>query len=83
MGHICQESPAQENAAAQFERQLVHAYLAGAGHDAQALVARNDDEARRLLADASQYAHEQSSEIHVRRRHLWAAHPELTSHLYE
>ena len=78
-----QESRSEEQPAAQFERQLIDAYLAGAGYDAHALAARNDDEARRLLADASHYAHEQTTEIHVRRRHLWTAHAELTPYLYE
>jgi len=41
---------------ADLERELIRAYLAGAGHDFQSLVARTDDDARRLLAEASKYA---------------------------
>jgi hypothetical protein len=67
---------------AQFERHLIQAFLAGAGHDAQTLLSRSDDEAQRLVAHASRYASERVSEIHVRWRAPWPSQPAPT-HLYE
>jgi hypothetical protein len=51
---------------AELERELIHAYLAGAGHDPQALLAENDNAARRLLADAALYASAKLTEIESR-----------------
>jgi hypothetical protein len=53
-----------------IEQQLIRAYVAGAGHDLDALLARNDEEARKLLADASQYASEKLSEVEARSHYL-------------
>jgi hypothetical protein len=62
-------SPVEEPLA-QLERQLLHAYLAGAGHDFHELMTRDDDGSRQLLADASLYASERLSEIEARAHYL-------------
>ena len=71
----------QPRAPAQFERHLMSAYLAGAGHDVETLLARTDDQARQLLARALEYACEKSSEMYVRECYLALAVP--TPYLYE
>jgi hypothetical protein len=55
---------------AELERQLIGAYLAGAGQDFAELIGRPDSEARRLLADASAYASLKLSEVDARLRYL-------------
>ena len=62
---------------AELERHLISAYVAGTGHDLHALLARSDDEARRLLADASRYASAKLSEIEARSQYLHKLHGEL------
>ena len=59
-----------EEPLAELERQLIHAYLAGSGHDFHSLVERNDAEAQRLLAAASEYASAKLSEIEARLHYL-------------
>jgi hypothetical protein len=59
-----------EEPLAELERELIHAYLAGSGHDFQSLVERTDDDARRLLAAASEYASAKLSEIEARLHYL-------------
>ena len=59
-----------EEPLAELERHLIKAYLAGAGEDFHALTARDDDRARRLLADASQYASSKLSEIEARLHYI-------------
>ncbi|HET7697993.1 MAG TPA: hypothetical protein VFK57_19925 [Vicinamibacterales bacterium] len=61
---------------AEIERQLINAYLAGAGHQLPDLLTRHDDEARRLLADASRYASAKLSEIEARWHYLHDLHGE-------
>jgi hypothetical protein len=55
---------------AEIERQLIGAYLAGAGHDLHELLIRHDEESRRLLAEAGRYASEKLSEIQARSHFL-------------
>ena len=55
---------------AELERQLIGAYVAGAGQDLEALLKRNDDDARQLLAEASRYASGRLSEIEARLHYL-------------
>ena len=55
-----------EDPMAELERQLFHAFLAGAGQDLRALLAREDEVARRLLSDASKYASSKLAEIEAR-----------------
>lgn len=59
---------------AEIERHLIDAYVAGAGHDLSTLLTRKDDEARRLLADASRYASGKLSEIEARSHYLRELH---------
>jgi hypothetical protein len=61
---------------AELEHQLISAYVAGAGHDLQALLARSDEEAKRLLAEASRYASAKLSEIEARSHYLHHLHGE-------
>jgi hypothetical protein len=75
------QQPLADRPRAEFERHLMGAYLAGAGHDVETLVARNDDHARHLLRRASEYASEKVSELSMRARYL--AHAVPTPHLYE
>jgi len=57
-----------------LESHLISAYVAGAGHDLKALLARTDDDARRLLAEASRYASAKLSEIEARSHYLHQLH---------
>lgn len=66
------DKPPLEEPLAQLERELIHAYLAGAGQDRQTLLARNDDAATQLLADASRYASAKLAEIESRLHYLRA-----------
>jgi hypothetical protein len=68
------EQPALEEPLAELERQLIGAYLAGAGQNVHDLMARDDDAARQLLAEASLYASERLSEIEARAHFLKALH---------
>ena len=61
---------ANEAPLAELERHLIGAYLAGAGQDFHTLINRSDPEARRLLADASEYASSKLSEIEARLHYL-------------
>ncbi len=63
-----------EEPLADLERQLISAYVAGAGHDVHALHARDDEEARRLLAEASRYASVRLSEVEARSHYVRALH---------
>ena len=63
-----------EEPLAELERQLISAYVAGAGHDVHALLARDDEEARRLLAEASRYASVKLSEVEARSHYVRALH---------
>jgi hypothetical protein len=64
------ENPPLEEPLAELERQLISAFVAGAGQDLEALLARNDEAARRLLADASRHASDKLSEIEARSHFL-------------
>lgn len=59
---------------AEIERALLRAYVAGAGHDLDTLMARHDDEARRLLSEASRYASARLSEVEARSDYLHRLH---------
>jgi hypothetical protein len=63
-----------EEPLAGLERQFIAAYLGGAGFDYNELIARHDDEARRLLADAALYASQRLSEIESRSTYLHKLH---------
>lgn len=59
---------------AELERRLIGAYVAGAGHDLDALLTRTDEDAKRLLAQASRYASAKMSEVEARSHYLHALH---------
>jgi hypothetical protein len=61
-----------EEPLAGLERELMTAYLAGAGHDLESLLARDDEEARRLLTDASTYATTRLTEVEARSHYIRA-----------
>ena len=63
-----------EEPLAELERQLTTAYLFDAGYDYHALLARGDEEARRLLTHAALYASERLSEIESRSRYIHQLH---------
>jgi hypothetical protein len=70
------DRPPLEQPLAGLERQLIGAYLAGAGQDLHTLMMRHDEEARKLLADASRYASEKLSEIEARAHYVRTLHGE-------
>ena len=59
-----------EEPLAELERELISAYITGAGQDLQALLARSDNEARHLLSDASLYASSRLTEVESRLHYL-------------
>lgn len=61
---------ANEAPFAELERQLIGAYLAGAGQDFADLIGRSDSDAQRLLAEASAYASSRLSELEARLHYL-------------
>ena len=63
---------------AELERQLIQAYVAGAGHRIDDLLGRTDDEARRLLAEASRYASAKLSEVEARSHYIHELHGDPT-----
>ena len=64
------DTTAMEDPMAELERHLIAAFIAGAGQDVVTLTSRHDDEARRLLAQASLYASEKLSEVEARSHYL-------------
>jgi len=66
---LAERTPLEEPLA-ELERQLISAYVAGAGEDLQLLRTRTDERATRLLVDASRYASEKLSEIEARLHYL-------------
>lgn len=65
-----------EQPLAELERQLIRTYLAGAGQDLETLLARDDDEARTILAGAFRYASTKLSEVEARSQYLHRLHGE-------
>ena len=68
------ETPPIEEPLAELERDLIVAYVAGAGQDVHDLRTRSDDAARHLLAEASRYASAKLSEIEARFHYLHRLH---------
>jgi hypothetical protein len=62
---------------AELERELVAAYVAGTGQDLEALRARNDAAAHKILAEASLYASARLSEVEARLHYLRAIRGEV------
>ena len=65
------EEPVEEPRAL-LERELIAAYVAGAGFDVQGLQTRTDDIARQVLTDASRYASEKLAEVEARSHYMHA-----------
>ena len=63
-----------EEPLSELERKFIAAYLAEAGADYHALLARTDDEARSLLRRAVRYASERLSEIEARSDYVHKLH---------
>ena len=63
-------TPPMKEPLAELERELIAAYVAGAGHDLQALLHRTDEQAGRVLAEASRYASARLSEVESRLHYL-------------
>lgn len=59
---------------AKLELGLINEYLRSRGHDPDALRARTDDEARRLLTEASTYAGTQLTEVESRAHYVHEMH---------
>jgi hypothetical protein len=59
-----------EEPLARLERALISAYVAGAGESLDDLLARKDEQARRVLAEASLYAAGRLSEVEARSHYL-------------
>jgi hypothetical protein len=59
-----------EQPLAELERELIQAYVAGCGYELQTLLGRHDDEARRILTEASAYATARLSEVESRLHYL-------------
>ena len=68
------DRPPLQSPLAQLERELIRAYVAGAGQDLDALLARTDDDARRLLVQASQYASAKLCEVEARSHYVHELH---------
>ena len=59
-----------EEPLAALERELLTAYVAGAGQDLHALLNRDDEAAQRLLTEASVYASSRLTEVESRLHYL-------------
>ena len=70
------DNPPLHDPLAELERHLISAFVAGAGHDLHQLLERTDEDARRLLAEASRYASARLSEIEARSHYLHKLHGE-------
>ena len=68
------DTPPLEEPLAALERRLIDEYLRKAGHDPDALRARHDASARKLLTDAAVYAATRLTEIESRSHYLRDIH---------
>jgi hypothetical protein len=66
--------PRLEEPLAELERHLITAFLAGAGEDLHTLLTRHDDQARKLLTEASRYATDKLAEVEARSHYLRELH---------
>ena len=62
---------------AALERQLIAAYVAGAGYDIESLRARTDAQARDVLKNASLYASEALAEVEARSHYVHSLRGEV------
>jgi hypothetical protein len=70
------DRPPRHDLLAQLEGNLMRAYVAAAGQDLEELLARTDDDARRLLVEASRHASAKLSEVEARSHYLHQLHGE-------
>jgi hypothetical protein len=63
-----------EQPLAALERELIRAYVAGAGQDFETLRARDDEESHQLLAAAFRYVSTKLSEVEARSHYLRELH---------
>ena len=68
------DAPPLDAPLAQLERDLMQAYVAGAGQDLGALLRRHDNASRELLAAASAYASAKLCEVESRSHYLHELH---------
>ena len=68
------DRPPLEDPLAELERQLISDYLTDTGQDLRTLLARHDEEARTLLANACRHVSEQLSEVESRLHYLRKLH---------
>jgi hypothetical protein len=74
MTHQPLDTPQIHEPLAELEHQLISAYVAGAGHELRELLARTDEDAKRLLVEASNYASTKLCEIEARSHYLHQLH---------
>lgn len=65
-----------EEPLAELERRLMSEYVAAVGQDLHALLNRNDEEAKKLLTEASLYATGKLTEVESRSHYLRKLHGE-------
>ena len=70
------DSAPLEEPLAELERQLISEYLAAVGQDLHTLLTRHDDEATKLLTEASLYATSKLTEVESRSHYLRSLHGE-------
>jgi hypothetical protein len=70
-----ERQPGEEPSAA-LERQLIRDYVESAGHDLGSLLARHDDEATKILTEASSYATSRLAEVESRAHYVHHLHSE-------
>jgi hypothetical protein len=68
------DTPSVGDPFARLESGLINDYLKSLGHDPEALRARTDAEARRLLAQASTYAAARLTEVESRAHYVHDIH---------
>ena len=71
------DRPPLEEPLAELERELITAYVVGAGQDLQRLLTQDDDKSRSLLAAASQYATARLAEVETRAHYLRSLRGEI------
>jgi hypothetical protein len=70
------DSAPLEEPLAELERRLMSEYVAAVGQDLHALLNRNDEEAKKLLTEASLYATGKLTEVESRSHYLRKLHGE-------
>ena len=71
------EQPQLADPLAPLERELIAAYVAGAGYDIEALATSTDDSAREVLKRASLYASDRLAEVEARSHYLHSLRGEV------